>query len=158
MTLMMADSVPTLDEITALEEPGDLLASRRALDARWDAGHRDVETVRRRAFLYWWSCAEPEFLTGLPEDSDTSPFAEMRDLLMNQSAIDPETRFTLGWMMSSFAWCCGPEPDLEERGRMLLRDHDSDPSGAFVAFDRRSEYGRYFGHILASRGDAQSRP
>lgn len=154
MSTMAVERSPTIEEINALETPvdaagqGGLLASCVALDARWNAGHRDEETARRRAFLYWWACAEPDFLTGLPEGLGTTPFEEMHSWLTSRPDMDPETRFVLGWMLNAFPWCCGASADLERQGQRLLFRHYNDRSGREIAFDEQSEYGRYFGHIL----------
>ncbi len=38
--------------------------------ARWASGARDRETCLRLAFLAWYSCAEPNGYTGLPQDQE----------------------------------------------------------------------------------------
>jgi hypothetical protein len=67
---MTSPELSTIDEINALEQlyvdqKGPLLGpAHEALAARWDGGQRDRETLLRLAFLEWYSCSEPGFLTG----------------------------------------------------------------------------------------------
>lgn len=157
MTHMSNDRTLTIEEIDALESPvgadgrGGLLEARQALDQRWESGHRDVETARRRAFLYWWGHVEPDFLTGLPEGVGLDQFLAMHAWLMSQPIVDSETRFVLGWMLKKFAgWVA---PDLESEGQVLWAEQASAKPVPDLKFDFRTEYGRYFRHILEGLRD-----
>jgi hypothetical protein len=145
----------SLVEIAALETPtevdgtGGLLAARTALDDRWNAGLRDLGTCRRRAFLWWWACAEPEFLTGLPEDVYGSPeFLETEAYLIDASRIDSETRFVLGWMNTVFAYCFRPEAESLLLGERLLREFRAGEWLSPSVFSLDGEYDYYFAQML----------
>jgi hypothetical protein len=124
----VADEALSIADVTALESDyvdrgqPSLLAPRSALVERWELGCRDRETALRLAFLDWYSCSEPDFLTGMPElsASDASFFGECSEHLL-VSYYDDEVGFVLGWMMKSFPYCCGAGPvsDWLSRGESL---------------------------------------
>ena len=143
-------------DAVSLERPGQLAASKDALMVRWKHGERDSDTAIGLAFLEWWSCSEPDFLTGLRPvavvgSGEESVFSEIFDFLINEDASQ-EVLFVFGWMCEMFYYCCcGTEvrdwkrigTDLRERynsGSPLPKDH----------FSGNSTYGGYFTHILAT--------
>lgn len=160
---MGADELASLAQVTALEAPyvtgggPSLGPARAALAERWRAGKRDRETALRLAFLDWYSCAEPDFLTGLPDLlSDDTPddtlFLEVAAHLFGSEELDPEVRFVFGWMLSRFPWCCGGDtPKIEEQGQTLWAEFWScEVTLDERVFQGRGEYGHYFAHILRS--------
>jgi hypothetical protein len=160
----------TLAEITVLEQAylaGDgavLGPARAALASRWNSGLRDRETALRLAFLEWYSCSEPEFLTGLhdnynePDGDRQSYFPEIFSYLSSPEHEDDEVRFVFGWMAKSFPYCCGDTVENWEREGNSLWDQwrhgGSEPQAS--AFADRGAYGHYFAHIRTS--EAQARP
>ncbi|MFP3415664.1 hypothetical protein SB773_29860, partial [Bacillus sp. SIMBA_074] len=108
---MQGNQPLSLIDAIALERPGALAASRHALIERWKTAPHDKETALRLAFIEWWSCSEPDFLTGLPAyDDDNSLFPELFAYLASPAVIDARVRFVLGWMTKEFPWCCGCGP------------------------------------------------
>jgi hypothetical protein len=158
----------TIAEITALEQAyvaGDgpaLGPARDALASRWNSGLRDRETALRLAFMEWYSCSEPEFLTGLHDNyngadgSGQSYFPEIFAHLSSPEHEDDEVRFVFGWMAKAFPWCCGDTVgNWEREGKSLWdqwRQGGSDPQAS--AFAGRGAYGQYFAHIRASHPQA----
>jgi len=142
----------SLREAIELERPGALSASREALLDRWRSLPPDKETALRLAFIEWWSCSEPDFLTGLPHyDYDTSLFPELAAYLTSASEIDTTVRFVLGWMSKSFPWCsgCGPTP-WESVGAKLWSEFERSGDLDLSEFSDGSAYGVYFTHIYTS--------
>lgn len=149
-----------LDSITALEqlyvEAGDpsLGKAYDALLERFDGGQRDRETCLRLMFLAWYSCSEPEFLTGLPysdpEGQHGRVFRATFEQLGARSSKDPEVIFTASLMTSMFPYCCGPEPEWsaigeELKARLAALPVASRPSA--TSFTGRGAYGHYFAHM-----------
>lgn len=160
---MIADDLPTLDEVTSMErsytEAGEpaLGPARAALVRRWCGGARDRETALRLAFLDWYSCSEPEFLTGLPdvyslEATDMSYFPAAAELLLAEYPDDAEVLFCLGLMLRSFPWCVGSSrtEEAERRGESLLARFWAGPTLAVDVFNCRGAYGTYFAHMRRS--------
>ncbi len=156
-------STPSLSEINDLEDcykqsgEQSLGRARSDLIARWGQGLRDRETALRLAFLDWYACSEPTWLTGLPElgsdGEDQSRFPELFGILVDQHA-DQEVRFVLGWMAKTFPYCCGAGTDAEweATGAGLWEEYESKPPLGSGVFADRGAYGHYFAHILAVRG------
>ena len=142
----------SLREAIELERPGALSASRNALVDRWRFLPPDKGTALRLAFIEWWSCSEPEFLTGLPDyDEDNSLYPELIAFLSSDSEIDTTVRFVLGWMSKSFPWCCGCGPTpWESVGQRLWAEFEASGDLDLSEFSDGSEYGLYFTHIYAS--------
>ncbi|WP_313547023.1 hypothetical protein [Leifsonia aquatica] len=142
----------SLIDAIALERRGALAASREALVERWNIAPHDKETALRLAFIEWWSCSEPDFLTGLPAyDDSTSLFPELFAYLSSPSVIDARVRFVLGWMTKEFPWCCGCGPARwEPVGNALWAEYKRSDSLDPSQFSDGSEFGRYFSHILKS--------
>ncbi|MGP0223695.1 hypothetical protein [Paenarthrobacter sp. NCHU4564] len=142
----------SLRQAIELEHPGALSASCEALIARWHSLPPDKGTALRLAFLEWWSCSEPGFLTGLPEyDYSTSLFPELAAYLTSPAEIDTTVRFVLGWMSKSFPWCCGCGPTpWEAVGEKLWSEFQASGDLDLSGFSDESAYGVYFTHIYAS--------
>lgn len=161
---MTPSPILTIAEITALEQSyvvgeGPVLGpARDALANRWDSGLRDRETALRLAFMEWYSCSEPEFLTGLHDnynDADRGRqtyFPEIFAYVSSSAHADDEVRFVFGWMAKAFPWCCGDTlGDWERDGNSLWDQWRHSGSGPQVsAFADRGAYGQYFAHIRAS--------
>lgn len=137
--------------------PRDSSASREALLARWYS-LPDKGTALRLAFLEWWSCSEPSFLTGLPDyDDGASLFPELAAYLTSPSEIDGTVRFVLGWMSKSFPWCCGCGPTpWEAAGEKLWSEFLASGDADMSEFSDDSTYGVYFTHIYASTQQKRS--
>lgn len=126
------------------------------LRTRWNEGARDRETALRLAFLAWYSCSEPSFLTGLPDD-DCTPliFADAFSSLGGSDSTDPEVCFVFGIMAELFPYCCGNEEywasigvKLTEKSMKLL------PQGLLPdVFVGRGAYGEYFAHMASNNKD-----
>lgn len=156
---MISEDLPTLGEITAMEraytEDGQpaLGPARAALVRRWRGGVHDRETALRLAFLDWFACSEPDFLTGLPdvysvEPSDTSYFPAASQWLIAEYPDDPEVLFCLGLMFSSFPECVGVPPmEAEREGELLLARFWIRPELDADVFTGRGAYGQYFAHM-----------
>jgi hypothetical protein len=152
----VAEQVPSIADVTAMESDyveqrhGSLLPARTAFVERWRLGSRDRETALRLAFLDWYSCSEPDFLTGMPElPSGASFFTECSEYLLT-SHHDDEVGFVLGWMMKSFPYCCGtlPYPHWLARGQQLWSEHSrAERRPKPSVFLGRGAYGQYFAHI-----------
>ena len=142
----------SLREAIELERPGALSASREALLDRWRSLPPDKGTALRLAFMEWWACSEPDFLTGLSDyDYDTSLFPELASYLTSASEIDTTVRFVLGWMSKSFPWCCGCGPTpWESVGEKLWSEFEASEDLDLSEFSDGSEYGVYFSHIYTS--------
>jgi hypothetical protein len=150
--------VVELDEVTAIEdryagggEPvlGDAFA---ALRGRWQAGATDRETLLRLMFLAWYSCSEPEFLTGLPRQPDGPRlFASVFDQLGGESTTDSEVAFVVSVMASSFPECLGDEAAwtaLAARLTERVGEQVHSDGLAPERFEGRGAYGQYFAHIV----------
>ncbi len=122
------------------------------LRARWEAGHRDRETCLRPLFLAWYTCSEPTWLTGLPEQGGMmvvfqSVFAHLNDAFPD----DPEFLFVAGYMAALWPWCCGEEAKWETTGRNCLKKFQATGEGLLPeTFSGRGAYGFYFAHIVSS--------
>jgi hypothetical protein len=159
----MADdpgALPDLAAVTAAEAPHterglpELGPALALLLRRWEAGARDDETALRLLFLSWYACAEPSFLTGLPEDEEASA-ARFREVDAHFGGVDAghaEFLYVAGYMASTFPFCIGEEAEWEARGgRYLLRARLLRPEGFSPGhFTGRGAYGKYFAQMFAS--------
>jgi len=149
--------VKSISEIIDLELPKDLAASESALVTRWESGFHDEETALRLAFIEWWACCEPEFLTGLENGSDVtstkpSHFDAILDHLLSDEPVSPRALFVLGWMCEMSPWCCGRQRrNWEALGTELLERFDNGLDLPVVPFERVSTFGHYFDQMLAKR-------
>ncbi len=150
-----------LDEITDIErlythgkEEPTLGRPYAALLERWEDGQDDRETCLRLLFLTWYSCCEPWYLTGLPEDPPPAGrFASIFDRLGGEQTDDPEILAAVGLMATSFPYCCGDEKQwlatglrLRERYRQLPPASQFDPAH----FEGRGAYGWYMARMAPS--------
>jgi len=127
-----------------------------ALRERFDAGHRDRETCLRLTFLAWYSCSEPQELTGLTAEATEvhRVFGEVFSALGGEAATDPEILFTTGIMASLFPYCCGVEAEWSPIGDRLTKHYELGPTAGKLTesvFAGRGAYGRYFAHMLRQR-------
>lgn len=120
------------------------------LQHRWKDGARDKETALRLLFLAWYSCSEPDFLTGLDEDlGNKDVFTNVFSELGGMDCQDPEVCFAVGFMAEIFPYCIGDEKLWEEKGKTLrARGKELKPDGYPPAyFEGRGAYGDYFAHM-----------
>jgi hypothetical protein len=150
-----------LDDITELEQRYNGAGERtlgqayEALLERFEHGSGDREICLRLMFLAWYSCSEPSFLTGLPEDDPgclmPGVFRAAFEELGGELSDDPELLFTAGLMASMFPYCCGPEHEWSAIGTALKKRHAALPAAARMAesaFVGRGAYGEYFAHMV----------
>lgn len=122
------------------------------LQARWASGARDRETCLRLAFLAWYSCAEPNGYTGLPQDQELTSaiFSDALAALGGEQSNDPEVCYTLGLMAKIFPWaiCAKNEAHWRHVGESLtMRAEELAPQGLTSSeFASRGAYGGYFSH------------
>lgn len=116
---------------------------------RWSCGERDRETALHLLFLAWYSCSEPTFLTGLPNDLRVSDlFQEVFDALGGEQSHDAEFLYVAGLMADLFPWCVGSELEWKARAqRCLDRSRQLLPTPLSPSvFADRGAYGQYFAH------------
>jgi len=158
--LSFADAVP-------LEQPGQLASSKDALMERWKNGERDPDTAMGLAFLEWWSCSEPDFLTGLRPvaemgSREESVFSAIFDFLVDANSSQ-EILFVFGWMCEQFPYCCcGTEVrDWKRLGTDLRRRYNLGANLPKNHFSESSTFGSLFrahpGHALAATNRSGSR-
>jgi hypothetical protein len=152
--------MPTLESISEIESlykgpngSPSLGTAFTMLRTRWTEGARDRETALRLAFLVWYSCSEPSFLTGLPDD-DCSPliFSDAFSSLGGSDSTDPEVCYVFGIMAELFPFCCGNEEYWAAMGARLTERLDKLlPQGLSPAvFAGRGTYGEYFTHMASN--------
>ena len=119
---------------------------------RWSSGLRDRETALRLMFLAWYSCSEPNDLTGLPCDERLKQtFADAFESLGGANSTDAEVCYVVGLMARLFPWCIGEEGNWSRTGlaltqrAQLLALEGIQPR----VFQNRGVYGEYFAHMLA---------
>ncbi len=150
-----------LDDITGIEDryvSGGERALGQAYEAlleRFERGSRDRETCLRLMFLAWYSCSEPSFLTGLPEDNPGAPWRDVFKAALvelgGEQSEDPELLFTVGLMASMFPYCCGDEQEWSSIGNDFKQRYWTLPPGDKLtesAFAGRGAYGQYFAHMV----------
>jgi hypothetical protein len=123
-----------------------------ALFARWQNQEADRETYLRLMFLAWYSCSEPNSLTGLSGGMDTDLFRTLFGHLGGEETLDQEVMFVVGVMGSTFPYCCGDEGTWKRIATMLKTRYRELPEAERLqsgCFDRRGAYGSYFSHMLA---------
>ncbi|WP_237068204.1 hypothetical protein [Microbulbifer guangxiensis] len=131
--------VKSLAEIGVLEaayETGatSLGTAKAALKARWSANLRDNETFIRLLFLSWYSCSEPNWLTGLEPSEEN----EFDNLVTEGGVLESESKFILGVLSNSFPYCCGEEGKWEQRSRVLFQE--AEESAPYSLVFRNWEY------------------
>jgi len=152
--------MPTIEAITEVENrysgqdgEASLGEAFSMLQERWASGARDRETALRLAFLAWYSCSEPAWLTGLPDEQSTSTiFRDAFATLGGERSTDAEVCFTVGLMAELFPYCIGDEAYWLSVGKTLrARARRLAPQGVLPAiFSGRGAYGKYFAHMAAS--------
>ena len=150
----------TLEEITDIEnqycgQTGNpsLGQAFTQLNERWHSDEKDKETALRLLFLVWYSCSEPNYLTGLP-DLDNAPelFSELFESLGGKNTNDPEVCFVTSLMAELFPYCIGDEKTWLSTSRELKeRCSKLQPKGfAPSYFKGRGAYGEYFAHMVSN--------
>jgi hypothetical protein len=155
-----------INEITAIEDryvvngAPSLGDAYSALLTRWKSRDADREDCLRLLFLSWYSCSEPNTLTGLPEGSKVTLVGVLFEYLGGEQTTDPEVMFAVGVMASLFPYCCGDEEIWSGIARSLkrrYRDVQHAERLPLNQFDGRGAYGKYFGHILAKEDEQLNR-
>ncbi len=177
----MQKKILSLAEINEIERaykhgvPSLGLAAEELLH-RWRNNLRDGETCIRLIFLRWYSCSEPDWLTGLEKEipSVESIIAEFG----GENTLAAETLFILGVLGgNTFAFCFGEESIWREKCRdFLKRATELEPTSQLFAdwayfvdespitknprtkitpevharFNGRGALGEYMEHILTS--------
>jgi hypothetical protein len=155
---MLPKQMVSLDDITAIEDRyvvgglptlGDAHA---ALLASWRNQEANREVCLRLMFLTWYSCSEPNSLTGLPGDTDTDLFRSLFAHLGGEETLDREVMFAVGVMGSTFPYCCGDEGTWKPIATTLRRRYQELSESERLQpgdFQGRGAYGSYFSHMLA---------
>jgi len=177
----MQKKILSLAEINEIERankhgvPSLGLAAEELLH-RWRNNLKDEETCIRLLFLRWYSCSEPDWLTGLNKEipSVENIIAEFG----GESSLAAETLFVLGILGgNTFAFCFGEESIWREKCRgFLKRSTELEPTSQLFAdwayfvdespstknlrtkitpevharFNGRGTLGEYMEHILMS--------
>lgn len=117
------------------------------LRGKWRLGGRDREDSLQLLFLCWWHWAEPEFITGLPEDRDTRPlWHEIYSFFGGSESNDSEFLYVAWIMVLIWPWELGDQGRWElvadelEREWRKIRPEGFSPD----EFQGRGEYGDYF--------------
>ena len=114
--------------------------------AQWLGGARAREGALHLLFLAWYSCSEPQYLSGL--EGVTPPEGLIDDLfefLGGEEAQDAEVLYVVAVMAEVAAWCLGDE----QRWERIAKSFWSRLGGRVPApgvFAGRGEYGEYFAH------------
>ncbi len=117
---------------------------------RWKSGRRDEETALRLLFLLWYNLVEPIYLTGLPQDADSSMFVKVFQEAGGEAHAHPIIRFAVGKMAEMMPWAMGEEKEWEERSKELIEKALGEkPEISAETFAGCGAAGDYFQHLLA---------
>jgi hypothetical protein len=117
-----------------------------SLFAQWLAGVRTREAALRLLFLTWYSCSEPQWLSGLEEVAPPDGLIdELFEFLGGEEATDAEVLYVVAVMAEVAAWCLGEERRWEGVARSFWARLGGRVPAAEV-FDGRGDYGEYFAH------------
>lgn len=110
----------------------------------WTGGTHSRDTALRLFFLAWYSCAEPQYLSGM-EGVDPPPglIDELFDYLGGQGVQDLETLFVIEFMADVAPWCLGNEhrwTGIAQTFRFRRKGRQPSPE----VFNGRGGYGDYF--------------
>lgn len=129
----MRRKILSLEEINQIEcayklgVPSLGIAAEELLH-RWHNNLRDAETCVRLIFLRWYSCSEPDYLTGLTRETLTvdSIIADYG----GEHNLGAETLFVIGVLGgNTFAFCFGEESVWQKKSRdFLKRAADLEPT------------------------------
>mgnify|MGYP001056955283 FL=1 len=93
-------------------------ADYTTLKGMWKIGERDRELALHLAFLAWYGLVEPWFLTGFTKNFDYQELQaiwhECYQFLNPEQAEDAEILYTLGLMLSMFAYVMGGDMNVWE--------------------------------------------
>ena len=121
----MQKKILSLAEITEVERAykygvPSLGSAAEELLHRWRNNLKDEETFVRLVFLRWYSCSEPDWLTGLNKEIPLieNIIAEFG----GENSLAAETLFILGVLGgNTFAFCFGEESTWREKCRGFLK-------------------------------------
>jgi hypothetical protein len=114
--------------------------------AQWLEGARTREAALRLLFLAWYSCSEPQYLSGLEGAEPPEGLVdELFEFLGGEEAQDTEVLYTVAVMAEVAAWCLGEENHWEGVARSFWSRLGGRKPAAEV-FAGRGEYGEYFAH------------
>lgn len=121
---MRTPKILSISEVTEIERAykhgvPSLGLAAHALLARWNNNLRDEETFIRLIFMHWYSCSEPNFLTGLEQESpSTEAFITGYG---GEQKLSAETLFIIGLLgYDTFAFCFGEEVLWRRKCREFL--------------------------------------
>ena len=125
-----------------------------ALKHRWDSNFRDEDTGLRLAFLAWYSCSEPPFLTGLQDlPSIHDLISEIWEHFGGLQSNSAEFLISFSVFAQIAPWCLGEERVWSELAE-TLREHayTLQPNGfTSEQFDDRGAFGDYMGNMVRSK-------
>ena len=116
----------------------------RAFDA-WSAGERTRELALNLAFLTWYSCAEPQELSGLVGVVPSRDLPREIFDYLGGAAADDEVLFVFAVMAEVAAFCLGDEAWWDAAAAQCW-NRLAGRVPAPGSFDARTEYGKYFAH------------
>ena len=177
----MQKKILSLAEITEIERAykhgvPSLGSAAEELLHRWRNNLKDEETCVRLVFFRWYSCSEPDRLTGL--NKEIPSVENIITEFGGENSLAAETLFILGVLGSNtFAFCFGEESVWREKCRgFLKRATELEPTSQLFAdwayfvdespstknlrtkitpevharFNGRGALGEYMEHILTS--------
>ena len=116
------------------------------LFAQWSEGARTREAALHLLFLSWYSCSEPQYLSGLEGVVPPEGFIdELFEFLGGEETQDTEVLYVVAVMVEVAAWCLGEEKIWERVARGFWARLDGHVPAPEV-FAGRGEYGEYFSH------------
>lgn len=114
--------------------------------AEWLGGARTREVALRLLFLSWYSCSEPQYLSGLEGvDPPEVLIDDLFEFLGGEEAQDTEVLYVVAVMSEVAAWCLGNEQRWERVAKSFWSRLNGRVPAAKV-FAGRGDYGEYFAH------------
>jgi hypothetical protein len=111
---------------------------------QWLGGERTREGALRLLFLAWYSCAEPQYLSGLEGVAPPGGLiGDLFEFLGGEEAQDAEVLYVVAVMAEVAAWCLGDERRWARVGEGF-RSRLGGRVPAPEVFAGRGEYGEYF--------------
>ena len=101
----------------------------------------DLEALKRALFLYWYSCSEPNELSGIPSLGDDLPFEVLGMIndLAQKGELDTELKWMLPYYYSITDWYIDRFEGFDKL-KKISKEPDS-------SFDNRGQLGKYWKSI-----------